>query len=558
MSNLTASVEPTDEANAKKRSPGKRTRERALAPAPRKFGEIFGNHSRYLSDKWAQFLPVYDSELGPMVARGQPLRLLEIGVQNGGSLQVWHEYLPKGSLIYGIDIDERCRRLVFPPEIKVLIGDAGSPAFLNALLGDEIFDIIIDDGSHQADDVTSAFEALLPRLAPAGKYFIEDLHASYWASHGGGLRRHGTAIEHLKKLVDALHADHFEGDVKEDERQWARNLNSAIERVSFHDSIAVIVKYSQRKTSRFNRVLSGSEMPVTGPGYLLDWIASDSGAYALLNGAKDTVVAAAARELSEMRRERSHKRMELEQRAATEAALRADIEQRAATEAALQADIKQRAAAEATLRADIEQRAAAEATLRADIEQRAAAEATLRADIEQRAATEVTLRAEIEQRAATEVTLQAQLANGVDAEAALRFALGEAELKLETLAATMEAGEAELANIRDALNISERRSQEHLAATEASEAEHDRLRAELAKAEQRYSEREDACVALRGEIASLHNQLAAARDIGRAALLSLKAEAPVAPEAPRNVVWLTSVFRLLGLRTRVFADAKIP
>ena len=488
MGNLTASVEPTDRANAKNRSPGKRTQERALAPAPRKFGEIFCNHSRYLSDKWAQFLPVYDRELGAMVARGQPLRLLEIGVQNGGSLQVWHEYLPKGSLIYGIDIDEHCRRLVFPPEIKVLIGDAGSPAFLNALLGDEFFDIIIDDGSHQADDVTSAFEALLPRLAPAGKYFIEDLHASYWASHGGGLRRHGTAIEHLKKLVDALHADHFEGDVKEDERQWARNLNSAIERVSFHDSIAVIVKYSQRKTSRFNRVLSGSEMPVTGPGYLLDWIASDSGAYALLNGAKDTVVAAAARELSEMRRERSHKRMELEQRAATEAALRA----------------------------------------------------------------------EIEQRAATEVTLQAQLANGVDAEAALRFALGEAELKLETLAATMEAGEAELANIRDALNISERRSQEHLAATEASEAEHDRLRAELAKAEQRYSEREDACVALRGEIASLHNQLAAARDIGRAALLSLKAEAPVAPEAPRNVVWLTSVFRLLGLRTRVFADAKIP
>ena len=544
MGNLTASVEPTDRANAKNRSPGKRTQERALAPAPRKFGEIFCNHSRYLSDKWAQFLPVYDRELGAMVARGQPLRLLEIGVQNGGSLQVWHEYLPKGSLIYGIDIDEHCRRLVFPAEIKVLIGDAGSPAFLNALLGDEFFDIIIDDGSHQADDVTSAFEALLPRLAPAGKYFIEDLHASYWASHGGGLRRHGTAIEHLKKLVDALHADHFEGDVKEDERQWARNLNSAIERVSFHDSIAVIVKYSQRKTSRFNRVLSGSEMPVTGPGYLLDWIASDSGAYALLNGAKDTVVAAAARELSEMRRERSHKRMELEQRAATEAALRADIEQRAATEAAL--------------RADIEQRAATEAALQADIKQRAAAEATLRADIEQRAATEVTLRAEIEQRAATEVTLQAQLANGVDAEAALRFALGEAELKLETLAATMEAGEAELANIRDALNISERRSQEHLAATEASEAEHDRLRAELAKAEQRYSEREDACVALRGEIASLHNQLAAARDIGRAALLSLKAEAPVAPEAPRNVVWLTSVFRLLGLRTRVFADAKIP
>jgi hypothetical protein len=392
--------------------------------------------------------------------------------------------------------------------------------------------------------VTSAFEALLPRLAPAGKYFIEDLHTSYWASYGGGFRRHGTAIEHLKKLVDALHADHFEGDVEADERQWVTNFNSEIERVSFHDSIAVIIKYSQRKTSRFNRVLNGGEMPVTGPGYLLDVIASDSGAYALLNGAKDTVVAAAAREISDMRRERSHKRMELEQHAATEAALRAEIAERAATETAL--------------RAEIEPRAASEIALHAEIKRRTASEMALHNEIEQRAATEAALRADIEQRAATEAVLQAELVNGVETEAALRFALGETGLKLETLAAAIEAGEAELANIRDALSTSERRSQEHLAATEASEAEHDILRAELAKAEQRYGEREAACVALRGEIASLHNQLAAARDIGRAALLSLKAEAAVAPKAPRNVVWLTSVVRLLGLRMRVFADAKIP
>ena len=77
--------------------------------------------------------------------------------------------------------------------------------------------------------------------------------------------------------------------------------------------------------------------------------------------------------------------------------LRAEIEQRAATEAALRAeDTSKRAATEAALRAEIEQRAATEAALRAEIEQRAATEAALRAEIEQRAATEAALRAETE------------------------------------------------------------------------------------------------------------------------------------------------------------------
>jgi hypothetical protein len=174
-----------------------------------KFSEVFLNHTGYSSDKWSQFLPIYDAELQPMVARGRPLRLLEIGVQNGGSLQIWHEYLPEGSRIYGIDHDERCRRLAFPPETRVLIGNAGNPVTLSKLLDGEIFDIIIDDGSHQPSDITSAFEALLPSLAPGGKYFIEDLHGSYWPSHGGSSKeRDGCRVSqrHRGRIARRLFA----------------------------------------------------------------------------------------------------------------------------------------------------------------------------------------------------------------------------------------------------------------------------------------------------------------------------------------------------------------
>jgi hypothetical protein len=167
------------------------------------------------------------------------------------------------------------------------------------------------------------------------------------------------------------------------------------------------------------------------------------------------------------------------------------------------------------LRAEIEQRAATEAALRADIEQRAATETALRADIEQRAATEAALQADIEQRAATE--------------AALRAEIDHAKREAADWAARAEALKADVAT----------------------------MRSELAKANHGLNERAAAAEALRDELTSVRSELAAARDVGRVALASLKSEAAMAPEAPRNVAWLTSVLQLLGLRMRVIADADI-
>jgi hypothetical protein len=37
-----------------------------------------------ISDKWEHYPSIYESVLSGFIARGQPIRLLEIGVQNGG------------------------------------------------------------------------------------------------------------------------------------------------------------------------------------------------------------------------------------------------------------------------------------------------------------------------------------------------------------------------------------------------------------------------------------------------------------------------------------------
>lgn len=202
--------------------------------------------------------------------------MLEIGVQNGGSLELWAGALPPGSEVVGIDIDPGCAKIALPANVRVLIGNAADAAFLQSALGAQTFDLIIDDGSHRSDDIVRSFQSLFPRLNPGGRYFIEDLHASYWREFGGGFREPGTAIEFLKSLIDALHADHLRPDVAVDaaERAALTALNREVARITFIDSLGVIEKYAATKARPFVRALAGARADEATPAwreYLTTW-----------------------------------------------------------------------------------------------------------------------------------------------------------------------------------------------------------------------------------------------------------------------------------------------
>ena len=62
---------------------------------------LFFAHQGNVVDKWEQYLSIYASEFGRFLSQAQPVRLLEIGVQNGGSLDLWAKYLPTDSEIVG-------------------------------------------------------------------------------------------------------------------------------------------------------------------------------------------------------------------------------------------------------------------------------------------------------------------------------------------------------------------------------------------------------------------------------------------------------------------------
>ena len=140
--------------------------------------EIFLLNQRKDIKKWHHYFSVYEKFLSPY--RDRPVRILEIGVFRGGSMRMWREYFGKAALIYGIDIDPECARLVNPADAtQIFIGSQTDRDFLRNIkteIGE--FDIVIDDGGHTARQQITSFEELYP--ATRGIYLVEDTHTSYW------------------------------------------------------------------------------------------------------------------------------------------------------------------------------------------------------------------------------------------------------------------------------------------------------------------------------------------------------------------------------------------
>lgn len=72
------------------------------------------------------------------------------------------------------------------------------------------FDVIVDDGSHQASHIITTFETMFPYVTAGGMYVMEDLHTQYTKAYGGegsqSSPRDGpaTATQYLKYLVDEM------------------------------------------------------------------------------------------------------------------------------------------------------------------------------------------------------------------------------------------------------------------------------------------------------------------------------------------------------------------
>jgi hypothetical protein len=182
----------------------KQVKEKRLLPkfSDRSLDEIGLETGTDKSSRHHDYLGFYELAL-----RGQSKidRLLEIGVDHGASVRMWHEFLPNAQIV-GMDVNQTATAHA-GERIAIEIGNQADPATLRRLVGAHgPFDVIVDDGSHIWSHQIVSFETLFPSLAPGGLYILEDVHTSYGAlaeAHGRGCPI--SAAAYLHRLSDLLY-----------------------------------------------------------------------------------------------------------------------------------------------------------------------------------------------------------------------------------------------------------------------------------------------------------------------------------------------------------------
>jgi hypothetical protein len=126
--------------------------------------------------------------------RGEPIKLLEIGVGGGESIRMWLEYFPNAGVV-GVDTAHGTNPWdTYPgseanPRYSFVQGDQASQEFWTEFLvtHGSNWDIIIDDGGHYANQVITTHNCLWQHLKSGCFYCIEDLNVSYpdlWGKYG--------------------------------------------------------------------------------------------------------------------------------------------------------------------------------------------------------------------------------------------------------------------------------------------------------------------------------------------------------------------------------------
>lgn len=186
--------------------------------------------------KWQHYFEIYDRHFSAY--RNRPLTLVEIGIYQGGSLQMWRDYFGPQAAICGVDVNPLCKQFEVPG-IRIVIGDQGDPAFLASLAKEmPSIDILIDDGGHTMRQQRTTFEVLYPVIAPDGIYVCEDLHTSYWPEYGGGHLDPRSFIEFSKNYIDRLNAYHSRDPQSLPVSDFTRTAHG----MHYYDSMLVIEK----------------------------------------------------------------------------------------------------------------------------------------------------------------------------------------------------------------------------------------------------------------------------------------------------------------------------
>ena len=185
--------------------------------------------------KWDHYFDLYERHLRHF--RGAEVHVLEIGVYAGGSLEMWRDYFGSDCRVYGVDIDESCKRFE-DASTRIFIGDQADREFWRRFRAAvPRLDVVIDDGGHKVHQQVATLEELLPHLNPGGVYVCEDVHGS---SSGFGA--------YVAGLVQALNAAELTEDFHDPERRLVSRttgFQSLVDSIHVYPFAIVIVRRNE-------------------------------------------------------------------------------------------------------------------------------------------------------------------------------------------------------------------------------------------------------------------------------------------------------------------------
>jgi glycosyltransferase involved in cell wall biosynthesis len=238
--------------------------------------QLYASHTGKVSDKWSIYLTEYDRIFNEY--RDKPVRLLEIGIQNGGSLEIWSKFFSSGQKFLGCDINPYCSRLSYvDPRINVVIGDVNTDSVQSAILEESpTFDLIIDDGSHRSSDIVLSFVRYFPCLEDGGMFVVEDLHCSYWQEFEGALFDPFSSLTFFKRLSDVVNYEHWGVDKARTDildgffSKYGFNIEEEtlqhIHSIEFINSMCVIRKSEPKYNEIGGRYIAGT-VELVEPGH---------------------------------------------------------------------------------------------------------------------------------------------------------------------------------------------------------------------------------------------------------------------------------------------------
>lgn len=156
--------------------------------------------------------PVYEDLLARF--QGKSVNLLEVGVQYGGSLLLWHQLLPKAYIV-GVDVQNAVHPSIFErmdnARYSLIVDDAYSDATaakIKTIMPTGI-DVAIDDGPHTLASQVAFIKLYAPQLSENGIAIIEDVQDVGWLNSlreavPEGMAGYSVDRRHVKGRYDDL------------------------------------------------------------------------------------------------------------------------------------------------------------------------------------------------------------------------------------------------------------------------------------------------------------------------------------------------------------------